>query len=124
MLLYYNLLFIERILERHPELYLCFIVAIILFGYALIFNLTREKLENEDKKEEYLKRKFHNETLSLKEDEFSAEIIVHKPYSKKKPWVVKKSADRGFQGSGSFKSQHKDYLLYEILDDDLDKLIT
>ena len=101
----------------------CFAILIIFWVIGQIREATREKLENEDKKENYLKKRFLNETFDLKDDEFSAEIQITKPYSKNKPWEVYKVADRGYQGSGSFKNQHKSTHLLSITDSELDELI-
>lgn len=101
----------------------CLAIFIIFWIAGKIREASREKLENEDKKEGYLKERFLNETFDLKEDEFSAEIEITKPYTRSKPWEVYKVTDRGYQGAGSFKNQHKSTHLLSILDSELDELI-
>lgn len=101
----------------------CLAILIIFWIAGKVRELSREKLENEDIKEDYLKERFRNETNDLKDDEFSAEIEITKPYTRNKPWEIYKVTDRGYQGAGSFKSQYKSTLLLSILDSELDELI-
>ena len=98
------------------------VLFILIFMINKVIDGTREKLENEDKKVEFLKTKYKNKIEELEDDEISAEIIVDKPYRIDKPWKVFKVTDRGFQGS-SFKSQHKSTHLLDISDSDLEKLM-
>ena len=98
-------------------------ILIIIWIIGKVREGSREKLENEEKKEDYLKKRFLNETFDLKEDEFSAEIQITKPYTRNKPWKAYKVTDRGYQGAGSFKSEQKATHLLSILDSELDDLI-
>ena len=106
-----------------PLAIFCLAILIIFWIVRKVREGTREILENEDKKETYLKERFVKETFDLKKDEYSAEIKINKPYTRKKPWEVYKIADRGYQGAGSFKNQYWSTHLFSILDSELDELI-
>jgi hypothetical protein len=101
------------------------VIIIIFWLLKQVREGTREKLENESKKEAYLKDRFFAET-TVQEDGNGLdpkEIEVIKPYTRKKPWEVYLVVDRGFQGAGSFKDQYKSTHLLSILDSELDELI-
>jgi hypothetical protein len=96
---------------------------IVLFIIMKIVDLRSPKLENEEKKEEYLINRFKDEIKDLKNDEISGKIEVEKPWKLDKPWRVYKVTDRGYMGSTPFKTQFKQTHLLDILDTELDELI-
>tara|TARA_B110000908_G_scaffold96603_1_gene114202 strand:- start:759 stop:1163 length:405 start_codon:yes stop_codon:yes gene_type:complete len=102
---------------------ICITIIILLALYNYVWKLTSEPIENEEIKKYFLEKKFEHEITILKNDEFSATIRAERPHTNKKQWYVWKTTDRGYQGSGSFKTQEKDYELLKIYDHDLNDLI-
>ena len=108
-----------------------FNITIILIGlafflllglYNFMWKQTSEPLENEELKKKYLEKRFIDEIVNLKKDEFEAYIRADRPYTKKKEWYVWKIVDRGYQVD-SFKTQEKYYKLFTIFDYELDEVI-
>ena len=113
-----------------PYLFGAFAVyMIITYIYNRIYESTREKFENEDKKEKYLLKRASNEGFAaqnnLDEEEMFIEFVVSPPYSSKNPWIVRMKTEKpdygGFAPTGSMKYVTKEVL--SISDDELNDLI-
>ena len=113
----------------------CFIACGIVFFwiYDKVRESTREKLENESEKVEYINQKFANIKWELEEGEHSysdQSIDIKKPYKKTDNWIVYMNARVYYNAS-----EHKDHFLadkrglqklkiiLDISDSELQKLI-
>ena len=105
------------------------IIWIITYIYGRIHESTREKFENEDKKEKYLLKRVYDEGFSLQknldDEEMFIEFVVSPPYSSKNPWIVRMKTEKpdygGFAPSGSMKYLTKE--VFSISDAELNDLI-
>ena len=105
------------------------IIVICTIIYGTIHESTREKLENEDKKEKYLLKRVSDEGFNLqknlKEDESFVMFLVRPPYSSKKPWRVKRITEKpssgGFTAAGTMEESSK--MIFSISDAELNELI-
>jgi len=122
-----------------------FIALIFGIGYAIyygIWNGTRKILDNEKEKISYLKSKYEylvdlnfDQNTSITDEDFErvlrllsnngfkkgtiTEINLAIPYNEKKPWKVELTVK---SGTWPFNDKEKNFIIYSILDNELEEL--
>ena len=106
---------------------ICFIACGIVFFWIWDYlrELTREKLENESEKAEYINQKFANIKWELEEGKHSysnQSISIHKPYKKTDNWKFIICA-RVYDNASDKRGFAKCKTILDISDSELQKLI-